>query len=483
MDKATRLYYEEHAKEYFEKTKCLSVNHLRKTFLSLLPPRAKILDLGCGSGRDLKYFGSLGYEAVGLEQSEALRKHAQEYSGACVLGGDMLHLPFTEESFDALWCCASLVHFTRTELRQALVEIVRVAKKGAVLFLSWKEGRKKIKGIDGRSFFLYNQKSLKPLISGFSLYPQVWQKNISEDGTPWLNLLTRVNSPEKTKKNQMTTVAAVEWGHRILQEAGVEESRKEAQWLLENVVKQEKAAWYRSPEKRLSSRQEEKFLAYIQKRAKHCPFAYITGEAPFMEFTFRVTKDVLIPRPETELLVEYVVKKGGQAPCLGLDMGTGSGCIALSILKYLPQSRFVAIDLSQRALRVASQNAHRLGVGDRVLFLEGDLFENIFPSPTFDWILSNPPYIAQKEYATLMPDVKDYEPKMALVAHDGFSFYRRILKKAAAFLKPNGLLLLELGYGQRKTVESFLGPVWKKKEVLLDLAGIERVFVLEKKES
>lgn len=267
----------------------------------------------------------------------------------------------------------------------------------------------------------------------------------------------------------------------LLKEAGIEEGRLESEWFLEHTIQKDRMELYQNPEKLLTKEQQDTFFACLQKRVQRCPFAYITGKAHFMEFVFKVNPDVLIPRPETEGIIEYCMQAFPKdKPLLGLDIGTGSGCIAISMLKYFPHAYLVATDLSPRALAVASENSYSLGVQDRLILCQADLLPPFMPNPVFDFILSNPPYISEKDYLSLMPEVKNFEPSLALLAGDGLDFYRRILTQALPFLKEKGILILEIGYGQSEAIQSLPGNQLRIREILKDLAGIDRILVLEK---
>jgi release factor glutamine methyltransferase len=197
------------------------------------------------------------------------------------------------------------------------------------------------------------------------------------------------------------------------------------------------------------------FRDLVKRAADHEPFAYLVGEKEFYSLRFKVTPDVLIPRPETETLVEVALDhcraRGLDAPHL-LDMGTGSGCIAVAMLAQLPVSTAVASDVSSEALAVARQNAESHGVADRVTFVQADRFDlpGDQSSPQmFDLILSNPPYVGEGEVPSLPANVRDHEPREALTdGADGLSFFRDFGERAADFLKPGGVLIVEVGAGQ-----------------------------------
>ncbi|MGM9571517.1 MAG: peptide chain release factor N(5)-glutamine methyltransferase, partial [bacterium] len=216
-------------------------------------------------------------------------------------------------------------------------------------------------------------------------------------------------------------------------------------------------------------------------RQAHQPIAYITGEKEFMGLSFQVDKRVLIPRPETELLAEAVIAeyKEAKQPIRILDLGTGSGALAVSLAKFLPQARVTAVDISSAALEVAKSNARRLGVLDRVDFRQGDLWLALAEDEeSFDVIVSNPPYISEREMAGLDRDVLDYEPHLALEAKEnGLEFYRLISERLEEFLSPGGLIAFEAGWKQASEVAwlLILTDLIEKTEIRKDYAGIERV--------
>ena len=287
----------------------------------------------------------------------------------------------------------------------------------------------------------------------------------------------------------MTLVEAINDASKQLKAAGITNDRLDAEVLLCHTLGRDRAwllAHIREP---LSDELRRIFEQTIDRRVQREPLQYITGHQEFWGLDFSVTRDVLIPRPETELIIETVLgftKKKDQALTI-IDLCTGSGCIAVSLAKELSAARVFATDKSGKALDIARGNAHRQGVSDRIRFLEGDLFgplDELDILGRVDIIVSNPPYVPLGDYSTLQAEVRDYEPKMALIAGpDGTEIHQRILDEAPRFLSNNGHLIMEMGIGQsgvlmhriRKT-GAFAMPA-----VLKDLAGIERVVVTRKK--
>ena len=279
---------------------------------------------------------------------------------------------------------------------------------------------------------------------------------------------------------------ALKRGCEVLEGAGSESPRLDAQVLLLAVLREERTVLVSHPEWELASQEEQLYNQYISERALGKPVSYITGMKEFMGLEFAVNEAVLIPRPETELLVEEAVRVLNGKAMRVLDLCTGSGAIAVSIRHFVPQAEVTATDLSEEALKVAWENAERLTAGG-IRFLQGDLFEAFsnLQSPgsgLFNLIVSNPPYIPAKVIDGLMPDVKDFEPRLALDGGtDGLDIYRRLIPQAAEHLAPGGVLLLEIGFDQGETVpdlcrQAGLGNI----AVLKDLAGLDRVVRAER---
>ena len=230
------------------------------------------------------------------------------------------------------------------------------------------------------------------------------------------------------------------------------------------------------PEAKMEREDQARYQRLIEQRLAFTPIQYITGMQDFYGLALRVTPAVLIPRPETELVVEAVLARlpAGQ-PLRVLDVGTGSGAIAIAIAIALPLALVTAVDLFSAALDVARENARTHGVEGRIRFVESDLLGAIVPGEWFDAIVSNPPYVPDADAASLHPQVREHEPAGALFAGvEGLDIYRRLIPQAAGSLKPGGLLALEIGYGQGDAVRELLSA-WDKVEVLPDLQRIPRV--------
>jgi release factor glutamine methyltransferase len=235
------------------------------------------------------------------------------------------------------------------------------------------------------------------------------------------------------------------------------------------------------PDRAVTPAQQSAYEALIQRRLTHEPIQYITGEQEFYGLALHVSPAVLIPRPETEHLVESVLASlDSNAPLRILDIGAGSGAIALALATHLPQARITANDISPAARDHARANAARHNLTARIRFVESDLLAALAPTETFDAIVSNPPYVPTANRATLHPQVRDHEPSTALFAGpDGLDIYRRLIPQARAALAPNGLLALEIGHSQRDAIAALLAD-WRDLRFVDDLQHIPRVALARK---
>lgn len=273
-----------------------------------------------------------------------------------------------------------------------------------------------------------------------------------------------------------------------LRKAGVPEARREAGSLMGHALGQDRSFVLAHADDLITTDEERHFREYLQARMKGKPLQYITGRQEFFGLEFEVNSDVLIPRPETELLIETALKLTTSlefAPLL-CDVGTGSGCIAITLvheLRQFPDSRATAIDISESAMAVARRNATRHDVAERIDFIVSDCFAELDPKVAqFDLIVSNPPYVRSDAMADLQREVRDYEPRLALEAGaDGLSVVRRLLKDAGGFLKTGGHLLFEIGFDQSADVSEMLDRnSWKLLDIHKDLQGIPRTVALQK---
>ena len=256
-----------------------------------------------------------------------------------------------------------------------------------------------------------------------------------------------------------------------------ERARPDSELLLRHLLKLERAALLVRWNDVLDRKESAHFDELLQRRLAGEPIQYIVGEAEFYGFPFRITRDVLVPRPETEHVVEKAIAlaRGLASPRM-VDVGTGSGAIAIALAHELPHAGLTAIDLSAPALEIAKENARRNGVADRIRFMRGDLLAPV-AGEQFDLVVSNPPYVATAERDTLAVEVRDYEPPMALFAgEDGLSIHRRLIWQARDVLVPGGFVVLEIGCNQADAVSSLLlGEGFNRIEFTPDLQGIPRV--------
>lgn len=261
-------------------------------------------------------------------------------------------------------------------------------------------------------------------------------------------------------------------GKDRLTEAKIPEAELDARLLLEEVCGTDRNDLLVHGDKEVPPEQCDRYVEYIQRRQKREPLQQITGYQEFMGLRFKVTPDVLIPRQDTETLVEEVMRYLHDGMHL-LDMCTGSGCILLSLLKYSNDCEGTGCDISEKALKVAEENAEMLSLN--ASFVQSNLFENI--SGKYEFIVSNPPYIPTGVIPTLMEEVRDHEPVSALDGReDGLYFYREIVEKAGEYLYPGGMLFFEIGYDQAEKVSSLMREAgYQEVTVCKDLAGLDRV--------
>lgn len=271
----------------------------------------------------------------------------------------------------------------------------------------------------------------------------------------------------------MTYRQLYEYGVKKLEEAEVVEAKLDARLLLEYICHTDRNTLLVHGDSERNAMEAQFYSMCIEKRAARIPLQHITGEQEFMGLTFRVNEHTLIPRQDTEILVEEGMRHMFDGMRI-LDMCTGSGCILLSLLKYSNECEGTGVDISKEALKVAEENAERLGL--KAEFIQGDLFENL-PDMKYDMIISNPPYIETAVIETLMPEVREHEPIQALDGmEDGLFFYQRIVEKAGGFLTKGGWLLFEIGYNQGEAVKELMKEQgFQNIEIIKDYAGLDRV--------
>ena len=271
----------------------------------------------------------------------------------------------------------------------------------------------------------------------------------------------------------------LKWTEQYFKEKGIESPRLDAEVLLSHILGRERIYLYVHFDEPLEPAELARYREAIKQRVQRVPVAYIIGEKEFMGLTFKVTADTLVPRPDTEILVQAAVERlraRGETPRFA-DIGTGSGAICLSILHFLPKAQADTVDISPAARAVAEENAAALEVADRVTFHTGDLLAPL-AGQCYDAILSNPPYIPDGDIAALAPEVRLKEPHTALAGgKDGLDFYRRLMANAPALLKDGGFLAVEVGIHQAAPVAALAVPSFSRTEILKDYAGIERVVI------
>ena len=286
----------------------------------------------------------------------------------------------------------------------------------------------------------------------------------------------------------VTLAEAINRAATTLSDRGISNARLDAELLLRHVLGKDRAWVLAHIQDNLGAEHQKAFDHLASRREKREPLQYITGTQEFWGLDFIVTPVVLIPRPETELIIESSLKaSSGTASPLIIDLCTGSGCIAVSLAKELPASRVLATDRSKNALDVARGNARKHQVSDRIRFFHGDLFEPLEELDIrrkIDIIASNPPYVPEGLLHMLQPEVRDHEPELALVAGpEGTEIHRRIIDTAPDYLRSHGSLVMEMGIGQAEKVGQMIiaSGAFHAPEILKDLAGIERVIVARKK--
>jgi release factor glutamine methyltransferase len=286
-----------------------------------------------------------------------------------------------------------------------------------------------------------------------------------------------------------TILDLIRWTDERFGKEGLITPRLDAEVLLAETLGMDRVGLYTHFDQPVQPRELARFKKLIRRRLRHEPVAYIVGQREFWSLPFMVTPDVLVPRPETEILVMEALRVLSQPDQTErririLEMGTGSGVISVALAKELPSASVVATDLSEKALSIAAENALRNRVRERILFLQGDLFDPLERESIFDLIITNPPYIPQDYFPSLPPEVRDFEPRVALDGgKDGLTFFRRVLPGVGKYLSPEGWFLTEIGAGQDQKVRQIAeaNPDLDSFDFLPDLAGIKRVFKARKK--
>ncbi len=283
----------------------------------------------------------------------------------------------------------------------------------------------------------------------------------------------------------MTVLETIRRSTDFLAQKGVDSPRLQTELLLAHVLKVPRMQLYLNFERPLSAGELDATRQLVQRRGRREPLQHVIGSTSFCGLEIAVNPNVLIPRPETELLAErgWQFLKGRSGPDssgpTALDFGTGSGCLAIALAHHCPAARVHALDISRAALEVARQNAARLTVSDRLEFIEGNGFAALPRDARFDLIISNPPYVPSGEIAALQPEVRDYDPRVALDGGaDGLDFFRRLAAEAGPWLPPGGKLMLEFGDGQDGRVrEIFEGQMWVVEALVEDYNRRQRIMI------
>lgn len=291
--------------------------------------------------------------------------------------------------------------------------------------------------------------------------------------------------PQSTKRATLGEVIAE--ARRMLEQAGIDSAEREAFWIVEHVLRLPAHHVVTDRDRLLSHVELVVTKGMVERRVGREPLQYILGTQEFCGLEFDVNPAVLIPRPETELLVEYVAQRiPAERQATIVDVCTGSGCIAVAIARLRPRARVIATDLSNPSLAVARQNATRHEVCERITWLEGDLLRPLAEKGLegrIDVIVSNPPYIAEADWTTLQPEVRLFEPRGALVAGpQGTELHERLLQEAGRYLSPGGALIMEIGAGQARAMRGIVEqiPGYRFHRLVYDEAGLERVVIIER---
>jgi release factor glutamine methyltransferase len=281
----------------------------------------------------------------------------------------------------------------------------------------------------------------------------------------------------------------LKWTTDFFKQHSFDNPRLDAEVLLAHVLKCERIQLYTSFDREADEAERLAYRELVRQRAEGMPVAYLVGHREFFSLSFEVTPDVLIPRPETEHLVTELLDRVSETRNRNdeislVDVGTGSGAIAISLAKHLPQARITAVDVSLAALQVARRNSERHAVADRLEFLEGDLLASLSPGVDFDFVVSNPPYVTEAEYEQLDPQVREREPRMALVGgQTGMDIIDRLVTQSAERLRPAGWLLFEISPMIESAARQRLADQneFEAPRVTKDLAGLARVVQARRK--
>ncbi len=283
-------------------------------------------------------------------------------------------------------------------------------------------------------------------------------------------------------KEIWTIGALLKWTEQYFSRKGIDTPRMDAEILLAHVLKKERIYLYAYYDQPVVEAELAQYRELVRKRGERLSVAHLLGMKEFMGLTFHVTADVLVPRPDTEVLVEAALEYGKEKPDAAvLDIGTGSGAILISLLHYQKTWKGIGADISEKALEIARENAESLAVAERADFLQSDLFQAV-EGDGFDILVSNPPYLTAKDMQQLEPEVEQ-DPKLALDGGaDGLAFYRRLIAEGWQYLAPDGYMFLEIGMGQAEAVCALAEDSgrYKIKEVRKDYGHLDRVVILQR---
>ncbi|SFM96409.1 peptide chain release factor N(5)-glutamine methyltransferase [Thermodesulforhabdus norvegica] len=285
--------------------------------------------------------------------------------------------------------------------------------------------------------------------------------------------------------NLWRIIDVLQWTAEYFKNKGIENPRLDAEVLISHALGIDRLGLYLNYDRPLDEEERSRIREYVKRRALREPVHYIIGKREFWSLEFDVAPSVLIPRPETEVLVENVRDRIiARSYSTVVDIGTGSGAIAVALAHEIPSIKVVATDLSFEAVLLAGRNAVKHGVKERIDFVVMNLMEGFGHKARFDVIVSNPPYISDKEFKSLPPEVRDYEPATALLGGgpDGLDTIRRLMREAWRFLKPGGMLCFEIGFGQSEAVLRYAAGIkeYTERAIIKDYAGIPRVVCLER---
>ncbi|HJS66192.1 MAG TPA: peptide chain release factor N(5)-glutamine methyltransferase [Nitrospiraceae bacterium] len=294
-------------------------------------------------------------------------------------------------------------------------------------------------------------------------------------------------SPIPQSTDQATLGEVIAEARRLLKRAGIESAEQEALWIVEHALRLPAHQVVTDRDRLLSPAELAAVRGLVKRRVAREPLQYILGTQEFCGLEFHVNRAVLIPRPETELLVDYVAQRiSAEREATIVDVCTGSGCIAVALARLRPRARVIATDLSNPSLNVARQNAARHAVGEWITWLEGDLLGALAGQKLekqVDVIVSNPPYITETEWAALQPEVRLFEPRAALVAGpQGTELHERLLEEADRYLSPTGAVIMEIGAGQASAIRRIIERMaeYRFHRLIYDEAGLERVMIVER---